>query len=283
MSSIYDQLSKAEMAPKPDISASDVAIPKLTVAGPLGQPRRSYGLRIIAALSFIMSLAACGFGVYIYDLVRQEVTQREHLISQIQTLKGGSDQLQEKAFTYRGEVDELQKEFQRLRNDGQIFKKELEKGRIEVSDIQEKIAQLEDKDQQIEAAVSDLRRPAMGPVVEPSFSEPAQFSEPENSNEAAVEPVFENDGAPQAEATFDDIPAVTYPKIMTVNRKFNFVVLNMGSKDDLHMGDRLIVERDGKAVGSVAVEKLYDNFAAAAIVEEKQSGEIKEGDIVRKS
>lgn len=284
MSSIYDQLSKAELSPKPDITDSDVAIPKLTVTGPLGQPRRSYGLKIVAGLSFLLSLAACFFGFYIYTLFEQEKAGREQLIAQFQQLKGGSDQLQEKTFAYRGEVDDLQKEFQRLRNDGQIMKKELERGRFEVSNIQKKILELEDKNQQIEAAVSELRRPPMAPVGAESYFEQSNFTSPDDLSQTGVS---ENDTPAEAETpsvdAFEDVPAVSYPKIMTVNRKFNFVVLNMGSKDDLRMGDRLVVERDGKAIGSVAVEKLYDNFAAAAIVEEKQSGEIKEGDIVRKS
>ena len=69
---------------------------------------------------------------------------------------------------------------------------------------------------------------------------------------------------------------------MTVNRKFDFVVVNLGSRDNLRMGDRLEVLRDGKSIASVEVEKLYDNFAAATIVEERKNAQIQEGDSIRK-
>jgi len=61
------------------------------------------------------------------------------------------------------------------------------------------------------------------------------------------------------------------------------VVVNLGLRDNLRMGDKLIVERDGKTVAGVEVEKLYDNFAAATIVDTRKNGEIKEGDLVRKA
>jgi hypothetical protein len=46
------------------------------------------------------------------------------------------------------------------------------------------------------------------------------------------------------------------------------------------MGDKLTVERDGKVVGTLEVQKLYDHFSAAAILQETKETPIREGDAI---
>jgi hypothetical protein len=70
-------------------------------------------------------------------------------------------------------------------------------------------------------------------------------------------------------------------QVLSVNRKFNFVVVNMGLRNRLKMGDTLRVEQNGKLIGRIQVEKLYENFAACTILEEIKPAQIQEGDLVR--
>lgn len=72
-------------------------------------------------------------------------------------------------------------------------------------------------------------------------------------------------------------------KILTVNRKFNFVVVNVGLKDGLKMGDSLKVVRDGRELAVLQVEKLYDRFSAASILSEDQNAPVEEGDAIQKA
>jgi len=72
-------------------------------------------------------------------------------------------------------------------------------------------------------------------------------------------------------------------KVLTVNRKFNFVVINQGLQEGLKMGDRLKVLKQGKEVATVQVEKLYDKFSAATLVEEDPKQQVVEGDEIRKA
>ena len=73
-------------------------------------------------------------------------------------------------------------------------------------------------------------------------------------------------------------------RVLLVNRKFNFVVMNVGLKQGLKAGDQFTV-LDGEAkVAKVEVEKLYDDFAAAKILE--QFGDralLKEGNLVTRA
>ena len=57
---------------------------------------------------------------------------------------------------------------------------------------------------------------------------------------------------------------------------------NLGIQEQVKLGDKLGVDRNGKIVGTVQVEKLYDHFAAATILEEPKDAPIKEGDNIRK-
>ena len=73
------------------------------------------------------------------------------------------------------------------------------------------------------------------------------------------------------------------PRVMRVNKQFRYVVINQGLRQQFKMGDRLSVERYGKVIGKVDIDKLYDDFSAAAIIEESKQFPIQEGDVIRKT
>jgi hypothetical protein len=69
-------------------------------------------------------------------------------------------------------------------------------------------------------------------------------------------------------------------KVLLVNRKFNFVVANLGTRQGLGLDDVLSIEQNGTSVGQVRIEKIYDDYSAAYIVEEQSAAPIEEGDLV---
>lgn len=70
-------------------------------------------------------------------------------------------------------------------------------------------------------------------------------------------------------------------KVLVVNREFNFVVINLGSKDGIASGSAFTISKEGRTVGRAQVERIYENMSAANIIEEPRKGEIQEGDSVR--
>lgn len=70
-------------------------------------------------------------------------------------------------------------------------------------------------------------------------------------------------------------------KVLVVNREFNFVVVNLGSKDGIKTGSSLSILRGDKAIGRADVERVYENMSAATVIQEEQKGKIQEGDSVR--
>lgn len=70
-------------------------------------------------------------------------------------------------------------------------------------------------------------------------------------------------------------------KISVVNKEFNFAVINLGSKNDIKIGDEFSVIRRGKIVGNLKVEKVHEAMSAAGFAPEFKDN-IKENDVVQK-
>ena len=59
-------------------------------------------------------------------------------------------------------------------------------------------------------------------------------------------------------------------KVLVVNREYNFIVVDIGARDDIQLGDILTIFRNGRYIGEANVEKIYDTMAAATIAREVQ-------------
>lgn len=72
-------------------------------------------------------------------------------------------------------------------------------------------------------------------------------------------------------------------KVMVVNEEFNFVVINLGSKDNVMPGDVFLVSRGNKTIGEVKIEKVHEAMSAAGFAPELKNL-IKENDkIIQKA
>ena len=76
-------------------------------------------------------------------------------------------------------------------------------------------------------------------------------------------------------------PKAQSGKVLVVNREFNFVVVNLGSRDGIRAGARYEILRGGQRIATAEVEKIYDNMSAANLLQEEKKSEVKEGDEVR--
>jgi len=71
-------------------------------------------------------------------------------------------------------------------------------------------------------------------------------------------------------------------KVIKVDKKYAFVVLDLGNRDNLKVVDILSVYRSNKFIGKVRVERLEDDRSAAVILPEWQNAQFREGDEVKK-
>jgi molecular chaperone GrpE (heat shock protein) len=77
-----------------------------------------------------------------------------------------------------------------------------------------------------------------------------------------------------------ELPPGTKGKIMVVDPKWNFVVLDIGQQQNLLPNGVLMVERGGKLIGKVKVVSVEQNRSIANIMPGWKLGEIMEGDQV---
>ena len=71
-------------------------------------------------------------------------------------------------------------------------------------------------------------------------------------------------------------------KVLVVNERHGFVVVDLGARDGVEKGMVLIVHRERKFVGKCQVEKVYNRMAAADLVLDWMKDEAQVGDGVRK-
>jgi chromosome segregation ATPase len=69
-------------------------------------------------------------------------------------------------------------------------------------------------------------------------------------------------------------------KIVAVDPKYDFVVLNVGSNQQVLTGGKLIVERDGRLLAKLRVTSVEPNRSIANILPDWKQGEVSEGDDV---
>lgn len=69
-------------------------------------------------------------------------------------------------------------------------------------------------------------------------------------------------------------------EVLVVNKKFDFVVVNLGETDGLMPGMSLGVYRNRQLLGTLKVEKVHASMSAAKIPPEWKNADIKEGDVV---
>ncbi|PIQ86756.1 MAG: hypothetical protein COV73_04210, partial [Candidatus Omnitrophica bacterium CG11_big_fil_rev_8_21_14_0_20_43_6] len=144
---------------------------------------------------------------------------------------------------------------------------------------QQKLA-LEEKIKNLEAGAANVELGKV--VVNPEVDQPAVEAaavQPEAAQPAAAP---EAKPAKPVKSAKKEKPLVAQGqegKVLIVNKEFNFVVINLGSKDKVGVGDEFLISRSGKPIGDIKVEKVHEFMSAAGFSEELKNA-IKENDKV---
>jgi predicted RNase H-like nuclease (RuvC/YqgF family) len=76
-------------------------------------------------------------------------------------------------------------------------------------------------------------------------------------------------------------PQVEEGRVLTVNKDYDFVIVNLGLKDGIEIGQSLYIYQGDKFLGKVKVEKLQETMSVAHIPNPQIKSAVKEGDIVK--
>lgn len=247
------------------------------------------GLKVAIIFSFLLAAAALAASGYLFLELQSEQALRDEIESDKVQLEDRSSFLESELTQSQEEIERLKKELQDSASQRDSLKKELERARSEASGLKEKLEQIEserraltERMNQSEVAERAIVQEAvkLPPVTLPAPAPAPAAVVPVKKGSAPAEPVKAPEKPKPEEkkaAVVDERP----DQVLSVNRKFNFVVVNVGLRDHVKIGDSLRVEQGGKLVGRIQVEKLYENFSACTILEEVKNAQIHEGDLVR--
>ena len=237
---------------------------------------RFTGIKIAIFSAFVLAIGSLGAGGFLYQSLNTERRARIaleaanlQLDDQVQALKAENEKYEDETARMREQLKAHAAEREDWKKQLDEAKAEAEEARAQNKSLEEKVKTLEES---VTVAASEI--PAAGGLVPPGA--------PAGGNAIAAPSQAPSGDAPGTVEAKTETPAAKGFQVMTVNRKFNFVVINLGLQQELKMGDKLGVERNGKNIATIQIEKLYDHFAAAAILEEIKDSPIKEGDLVRK-
>lgn len=169
-------------------------------------------------------------------------------------------------------IDQLELDLEQQRSLRLDLEKKLTQVQEDARKTQTYIKELEAKKTELESKIKDLETKAQGVelgkiVVSP---ETATFSE---TTTGLVQPISEK----QEENTR---VGGRQGKVLVLNKEYNFVVINLGNKDGIDLGDVFSVYHNNEYIGDIEVEKIHDTMAAAGFVTEKIKDKISEGDKV---
>lgn len=77
-----------------------------------------------------------------------------------------------------------------------------------------------------------------------------------------------------------ELPSGLSGKIVAVDPKFQFVVLNIGGNQGVLARGQMLVNRNGKLMGKISIATVEPTHCVANIMPEWQQGELLEGDVV---
>ena len=276
--------------------------------------------KFLVGLSFVVSAGAAAGSWYLYEQLQAEKVTNQRLESQIVQLDEQNNTLKRQvaeAEQLKQEVERLRAQVKDYVNQRDSVKKELDLAHAKSTDLQKQIQKLESEKKELNeklnlakaaetAVVQEANKlpdiPATGLAEPTSFVPPSTTAAPSVARppapaktETSVEKPAPKAPAKETPKEFQKpIPAplpTPVPakgvedkrpqQVLSVNRQFNFVVVNLGLRDHVKIGDALRVEQKGKLIGRIQVEKLYENFSACAILEEAKPSQIHEGDLVR--
>ncbi|MDD5130081.1 MAG: hypothetical protein PHS66_03395 [Candidatus Omnitrophica bacterium] len=169
--------------------------------------------------------------------------------------------------------EDLENRLNQVQDDGRKIKEQVKIMQQQKMELEEKIKNLEAGAANVELGKVIVNSEAVQPAAVAAPALPAAaVSEKSNAAVKAAKTVKKG----------QSIPAKGIEgKIMIVNKEFNFVVINLGSRDKINVGDEFVVSRSGRVVGEVKIEKVHEFMSAAGFAVDLKDA-IRENDTVNK-
>ncbi len=212
--------------------------------------------------------------------LEEEKIQRESLDNDLQQEKSGRQEALAKIEQLRVDVDEQKKARLDLEQKLNLAQDEARKTQEQLKNLETKKTELETKLGEIEAKAKDVE---LGKIVVTPAGEatpavaPTKADKKKAKKAAAKQPVKAATTAAIAKSTAGQ---GLEGKVLVVNKEYNFVVMNLGSRDGVTAGSEFSIYHNNQHVGDVKIEKVHDAMSAAGFLAPETKDKVSEGDRV---
>ncbi len=201
------------------------------------------------------------------SLLEQEKKAKAEALAQIDELKTSLDEQKQLREQIEEGMKKAQSEVEKLQAQVRDFDSRK-------SELESRIEELESKSKGVELGTIVVGSDKKQPAPAPAKTAPA---EKKAAGKQDVPPPAVKPDAPEPQAAAA-APVNLDGRLLVVNKDYNFVVINLGSKDGVSVGQVFTVYSGDKEAGEIKVEKVHDSMSAAGFVDPASKDKVKEGD-----
>jgi len=262
--------------------------------------KASASIAILIVL-IVISLSLAGGGFYLYQKERatnlelqdkiQEITTKQRITEnrleeskksisdlqlklqeaklQMNTLSNDLQQEKTARLEAQNKIEQLRVDLEQQKGLRSDLEKKLNQAQDDVRKTQAQLKQLESQKTELEVKVKELQIQPQGVELGKIVVSPE--TAPSKSAVKATQIASEKK---------EKKPTALEGKVLVVNKDYNFVVINLGSKDGVGLGNVFSLYHNNKYLGDVKIEKIHDSMAAAGFVSGDIKDKVNEGDKV---
>lgn len=256
-------------------------------------------------LLFLLSLIAFALTVVLFTVRENEKAKRieveqinADLENEIGTLRSDKQKLEEHVDDLSKQLkdaeqnlDDARTQADQAKQELQEFKNSMDEQTAQVEELKNAIRVSQERNQELEMTLDKLEKtlrelqPEGSAATGYAWTPDGQLTTPSSPDTITVETADNSkvmelapSSAQATEESAEKMPergeakgaaseSLQAGRVLLVNQKFNFVIINMGSKHGLKIGDSFLVTENAEKVVKIQVEKLYDDYSAAKITE----------------
>ena len=199
----------------------------------------------------------------------------EGLQKSIDNLMAKSVSLESELLSSRQELELAKRKLTKLRNQNTSARRETEKANLSIINLKNKVAHL------VKEALNADDRLMLLMKTKDALSQQLEQYEQKISQQAPPER--------QERYLYEDIPdtvtetvlyepSFAHGEVLTVNREFAFLVINLGRSHGMEEGMVLSIKRDDRNLAQARVETVREHISAAALVDKENLSQIRAGD-----
>jgi len=196
----------------------------------------------------------------------------------IDNLMNRSASLESELLAAKHELASAERDLRKYRGQALAVRQEAERVNADISDLKNRVAvlvkQTLDADQRLMILMKTKNALADQLKIYQQTThreEPAAQQYARHIREQDIDTVTE---------TVIDRPVLPSGEVLTVNREFAFLVINLGKSSGMEEGMVLDIRRENKDLGQARVETVRENISAAALVDKDNLSQIRAGDKV---